>query len=247
MKKALLILMTLVSASLSPFTFAIDEQPIDSKALSAKETVVLLHGLGRSNTAMWRLAWRLENAGYEVHRVGYRSINTTPDEIIHEVTQQISDCCENSSRTTHFVGHSLGGLLIRSYLQDNQPDNLGRVVFVGTPNNGTSIADHFKGNYLVKLLVPVATALGTDEASLPNQLAPPYYPVGVIAGIYGNDANEAYLPGKDDGLVPVESTKLEGMTDFIEIESGHSMMRYNNQVAAQVIAFLKTGHFDRDQ
>ena len=89
----------------------------------------------------------------------------------------------------------------------------------------------------------MATALGTDEESLPKTLEAPYYPVGVIAGVFESDFNDEYLPGRDDGLVPVESTKLEGMSDFIEIESGHSMMRYNSDVASQTIHFLKNGKF----
>jgi len=67
--------------------------------------------------------------------------------------------------------------------------------------------------------------------------------VGVIAGVGDSGRNDHLLPGRDDGLVPVESTKLEGMTDFIEVESGHSMMRYDKEVARQVIAFLQQGKF----
>lgn len=214
------------------------------KDFSKPEVVVLLHGLGRSNFAMWRLADRLEDAGYDVQQVGFTSINTTTDEVIADITEQINTCCRNEKRSVHFVGHSLGGLLIRAYLQENTINNLGRAVLIGTPNNGTGIADHFKGHSLVELLVPIATSLGTDKDSLPNRLEAPYYPVGVIAGVYQSDLNEDYLPGRDDGLVPVESTKLEGMRDFIEIESGHSMMRYNEDVAKQTIHFLRHGEFD---
>lgn len=219
----------------------------DSKAelnSTAKETVVVIHGLGRSNMAMWRLAAKLENAGYEVHRVGYRSFNTTSDEVIASVSQQINDCCKDQNKPVNFVGHSLGGLLIRAYLQNNNVKQLGRVVMIGTPNNGSGIADRFKDHCLIDL-VPIAAALGTDETSLPNRLAPPYYPVGIIAGTLKNEFNDKDLPGRDDGLVSVESTKLKGMTDFIEVESGHSMLRYNNQVAEQTIQFLKTGRFNK--
>ena len=246
MKKALLILIALVSSTIVSCSLATNHQEVMSNDNTPQETVVLIHGLGRSNTAMWRLAWRLEDAGYQVHRIGYSSINTTTGEIIDDISQQIRDCCTDESGPVHFVGHSLGGLLIRAYLQDNRRDNLGRVVLAGTPNNGTDIADRFKDNCLVELLVPVATALGTDDQSLPNRLEPPYYPVGVIAGFQDNDTNDKHLPGRDDGLVSVESTKLEGMTDFIEIESGHSMMRYNREVAEQIISFLNLGYFNRD-
>ena len=52
-----------------------------------------------------------------------------------------------------------------------------------------------------------------------------------------------FFPGWNDGLMPVESTKLDGMSDFIEVESGHSMIRYDQEVARQVIAFLYYGKF----
>lgn len=244
MKNLLLFLTPLIVFMLLFDALASDDEQSHKEANSKQEIIVLLHGLGRSNIAMWRLAGRLEDAGYNVHRVGYSSINTTTKEIIGDITQQITDCCASESRTVHFVGHSLGGLLIRSYLQNNRIDQLGQVVLIGTPNHGTDIADYFKGNCLVELLAPTVSALGTDDKSLPNRLEDPYYPVGVIAGVYDSD-NEDYLPGRDDGLVTVESTKLEGMTDFIVVESGHSLMRYNEEVAKQTISFLNNRVFSR--
>lgn len=207
------------------------------------ETVVLIHGLGRSNVAMWSLASRLEDAGYRVERVGYSSLNQTPEEIVNVVSQQIDECCADIGKTVNFVGHSLGGLLIRAYLQNRKIDNLGRVVLIGTPNQGTAIVDKYKERWWMALLGPTTAALGTDDGSFPKSLAPPYYPVGVIAGFRQSDMPDEILPGKDDGLVAIESTKLEGMGDFIIIESGHSMMRYNDDVAKQTISFLKNGRF----
>lgn len=207
------------------------------------DIVVLIHGLGRSNTAMSQLAGRLENAGYEVHRVGYSSFYTPTNDMIEEVTRQIDHCCLDPQRKIHFVGHSLGGLMIRAYLQETTPEKLGNSVLLGTPNQGTEIADRYQGNRLIELVMPAALALGTDAKSLPNQLPPPHYPVGVIAGISDKDTDEDYLPGPDDGLVTVESTKLEGMADFIIVHTRHSMMRYDNKVADQVLSFLNAGQF----
>lgn len=209
-----------------------------------RETVVLLHGLGRSNSAMWLLAKRLENAGFRVERVGYSSLRQTPDEIVAEVSRQIRDCCIDRAPRLHFVGHSLGGLVIRAYLQDNRVARLGRVVLIGTPNQGTPLVDRFEDHCLFDLLGPTTGALGTDEASLPRRLTDPYYPVGVIAGVVDRPVNEPLLPGPDDGLVSVESTRLDGMTDFVLVEAGHSALRYDREVANQVIAFLRRGKFD---
>jgi len=231
---------------LSSLSFASNQTNDHIKQAAEKEVVVLIHGLGRSNIAMWRLAAYLENDGYDVHRVGYRSFNTTTEEVIANVSKQINDCCADEARPVHFVGHSLGGLLIRAYLQENKLQSLGRVVMIGTPNNGTGVADYFKDHCLINL-IPIAAALGTDETSLPNRLALPYYPVGIIAGLYDSELNEKVLPGEDDGMVPVESTKLEGMTDFMVVESGHSMLRYNSEAAFQTSYFLKNGQFRKQE
>jgi hypothetical protein len=73
----------------------------------------------------------------------------------------------------------------------------------------------------------------------------PGYPVGVIAGVRPTaDNNANYLPGDDDGVVSVSSTRLPGMSDFVVVETGHAMMRYNREVAHQAITFLKQGYFD---
>ena len=210
-----------------------------------EETVVLLHGLARSNAAMWVLNIRLKRAGYHVEPVGYRSLRQTPDQIMQDITAQIDRCCKDSHSTVHFVGHSLGGLLIRKYLQDNRIKNLGRVVLMGTPNQGASITDYIRDKWWAQLAGPTAMALGTGESSFPNSLDDPYYPVGVIAGVIDINHNEHMLPGEDDGLVSIEATKLKGMSDFVLINTGHSMMRYNEEVAIQAISFLRNGHFNK--
>jgi pimeloyl-ACP methyl ester carboxylesterase len=212
-----------------------------------REVVVLLHGLGRNNMAMWRLTHRLEDAGFHVVRVGYSSLDLSPREILEEVSSQIDNCCSGHDKTVHYVGHSLGGLLIRAYLQERRPDNLGRVVLLGTPNQGTPIVDYFRDHWWMRLLGPTTNALGTDSESFPSSLEPPWYPVGVIAGVTKMDINEPWLPGADDGLVTVEATRLEGMSDFIVMNTGHAFMRYDPEVARQTISFLKEGEFAREQ
>jgi hypothetical protein len=69
----------------------------------------------------------------------------------------------------------------------------------------------------------------------------------VIAGVANTRRNDAWLPGPDDGLVTVEATKLEGMSDFIVIRTGHSFMRYDQEVARQTVSFLRDGRFSRQQ
>ncbi len=195
---------------------------------------------------MWLLERRLENAGFRVESIGYRSLSESPDQILDAMARKIAKCCIGKSSELHFVGHSLGGLLIRAYLANNTVPNLGRVVLIGTPNRGSEIVDKYKDKWWLKLLGPTVQALGTQRGSLARSLPRPNYPLGVIAGKKSEILrNEHLLPGPDDGLVSLESTKVRGMQDFVVVESGHSMMRYDKDVADQTISFLRTGRFTR--
>ena len=133
--------------------------PLFKPAPPDADQVVLLHGLGRTESAMLILENSLAGAGFEVHNIGYPSNDATPDELVAQVSTAINSCCANNDRTVHFVGHSLGGLLIRAYLAQGLPDNLGRVVLLGTPNHGSELADLEEG-----LPGTHAGARGTDRA-----------------------------------------------------------------------------------
>jgi hypothetical protein len=74
-----------------------------------------------------------------------------------------------------------------------------------------------------------------------------YFPVGIIAGEVKSESNDPVIPGKHDDLVSVQATKIDGMTDFIIIETVHSMMRYDKEVADQTIEFIKNGMFKEKQ
>lgn len=222
------------------------ERTPDARHATDRETVVLLHGLGRSEAAMWLLASRIEAAGFNVVRIGYDSLGDPPERILATVSQQIDACCKASPKPVHFVGHSLGGLIIRAYLAENEVRTPGRVVLIATPNAGTPLVDAYRDSWWMDLAGPTARRLGTDPDSFPNSLPAPDYPVGVIAGV--RDARFIDLiPGDDDGLVPLESTKVAGMVDFIIVESNHYLMRYSQEVARQTIAFLRAGEFLRNR
>src|SRR5205823_12713347 len=49
----------------------------------------------------------------------------------------------------HYVGYSLGALLIRAYLQQTRPPNLGRAVMIGPPNHGSEVVDSIGGMWLL--------------------------------------------------------------------------------------------------
>jgi pimeloyl-ACP methyl ester carboxylesterase len=148
----------------------------------------------------------------------------------------------------HFVGYSLGALLVRGYLEQTHPKNFGRVVMIGPPNHGSEVVDAIGGTWLFKAIFgPVGSELGTSPGSLPARLGPPNFEFGVIAGNQSmNPLGWWLIPGENDGEVSVESARLDGMSDFVIVPENHTFMMNAPEVATETVAFLRTGHFDHE-
>ena len=131
-----------------------------------------------------------------------------------------------ATETIHFVTHSLGGILVRQYLSENEIPELGRVVMLGPPNQGSAAVDEL-GDVpgFDWINGPAGQQLGQGEDSVPLQLGPADFEVGIIAGNRTIDpVTSAVLANPDDGRVSVEDTKLKGMTDFVIVDHSHAFM-----------------------
>lgn len=211
-----------------------------------RETVVLLHGLGRSPRSMKRLGGSLEAEGYRVVSVAYESRRETVEEASRHLGVELARCCPERSARVHFVTHSLGSIVVRYYLAHNRPANLGRVVMLGPPNGGSELVDLMKRLPVIRHHVgPSRGQLGTDSSSLPVRLGPVHFELGVIAGTRTwNPLFSWVLPGADDGMVSVERTKVEGMSDFLTVPRTHTFIMRGRDVIAQTIGFLQSGQFE---
>ena len=245
MKKALKVLVLLGMVAGAYFLVRIS--PLLTTDNTGAEKVVLLHGFGRSDVSMLLLNSSLTEAGYDVYNLDYPSIVEAPEALVQIISEDINDCCKDSSATVHFVGHSFGGLLIRDYLGRHRPKNLGRIVLIGTPNKGSELADEGLGiaaqDTLLEWAGPSAQALHTGPDGYAASLPDPEYTVGVIAGTRGNHLSDKWLPIPNDGVVSVESARLDGMTDFIDVEVTHWDMRSDPVIAELAIEFLRHGRF----
>jgi hypothetical protein len=89
--------------------------------------------------------------------------------------------------------------------------------------------------------------LGTGNLSVPNSLGAANFNQGIIAGKQSiNLILSTFIPGNDDGKVSIERTKLEGMTDHLEMAVTPPFIMENDDVISQVIYYLKQGHFGRN-
>lgn len=220
---------------------------ISSPAFSAPEEVTLLHGLCRTSRSMVKMANALTGAGFKVRNVNYLSRTASIQKLADDaIGKAVGDCQRDGAVTIDFVTHSLGGILVRSYLARHSVPSLGRVVMLAPPNQGSEIVDRLGRTFVFKWLNgPAGNELGTDPHSAPNQLGPVNYPVGVIAGDRSiNWINSLMIPGRNDGKVSIERAKVEGMNGYLVIHATHPFIMRNREAIRQTIQFLRTGAFD---
>ena len=211
-----------------------------------RDTVVLLHGLGGAPFFMKRLEWALERDGYQVKNLSYPSTRH-PIEVLARayVAPSVQGITVAPGGRIHFVTHSMGGLVLRQYLAENPPENLGRVVMLGPPNQGSEVAQRLGASRFYKwVLGPSGQQLGTGAEDFPRQLGPVKFELGVIAGNRSrNPIFSPLLPGRDDGMVSVGSTPVDGMSDFLVMRYAHNALMWRGPVIKQVKSFLEAGHF----
>ena len=223
------------------------EQSSQEASFERSGYVILLHGLARSYRSMDKVEKNLSDLGYRVINVDYPStehpIEYLAENVLGEIIKRYPI---DSGARIHFVTHSMGGIIVRYYLKHHNLDNLGRVVMLSPPNQGSELVDHLRNTYLYKKKNgPSGQQLGTDKKSVPRSLGPVDFELGVIAGSLSfNPASSMVLPGPDDGIVSVESAKVKGMTDFIVMPNSHSFIMKSKSVIKQIIHFLENGEFN---
>src|SRR6185503_2009078 len=193
--------------------------------------VILTHGLWVPGAVMMPLAARLARAGYRCHTFSYmgagRSIEAHAERLAH-MARHIGPA--------HFVGHSLGGLLLLEALNADPGIAAGRVVLLGTPARGC-----YAGRRIARY-APGRWFLGQSEVLWREGRASRWTrpeALGVVAGSlpFGLGRLFGPLPGVNDGVVSLEETAVEGMAERAVLPVGHSAMLFSSRVAAQISQF----------
>lgn len=186
----------------------------------------------------------LSKSGYQVANVDYESRQDSIEQLAPVVIRDGLESCADAT-VIHFVTHSLGGILVRHFLANENIKQLGYVVMLAPPNQGSEVVDNWQNIPGYKSLNgPAGLQLGTGPQSIPKQLGPVTFPLGIIAGNRTiNPLLSLSLPNPDDGKVSVENTKVDGMTDFIEVPHTHTFIMRSESVIKQILHFLKHGRF----
>jgi pimeloyl-ACP methyl ester carboxylesterase len=199
--------------------------------------VVLVHGLWIPAVVMTPLAARLQAAGLRCHLFSYPSRERPL--AVH--AERLARFAQGIGQP-HFVGHSLGGLVVLEALEQHRESKAGNVVLMGAPVQG-----NFAGRRLAQLgwgrwFLGASEPLWREGRSA-RWTRPE--PLGVLAGTLPIGLGRLFgaLPGANDGVVRVEETGLAGMRERVVLPLGHSAMLVSARAAAQVASCLKHAKF----
>jgi pimeloyl-ACP methyl ester carboxylesterase len=205
-----------------------------------QEVVVLVHGLWVHGIAMELMRRRVARCGYRALAYSYPSMRLT----LAENAERFARFCRNIvAPRLHFVGHSLGGLIILRMLERTPGLPAGRVVLAGAPVAGCLAARR------LARLPGGRTALGRSAPEWHESAQPAPgtgRDIGVIAGSRPLGLGRVVapdLPAPSDGVVSTAETRLPAMRDHIVLNVSHSGMLISRAVARQVCAFLRDGAF----
>lgn len=201
--------------------------------------IVLVHGLWFGSWAMWQLARRLERAsGLPVRRVNYR---TTGGALAGHAENLRRFAKQSGARRQHFIGHSLGGLVILKMLSEFDDIAPGRLVFLGSPLHGSAVARK------VDKIPGAGVLLGRIRSALEQGY--PVIPGGREAGMIAGSKSVGLgwivggTEGPGDGTVAIAETVADGLKDHCVLPVTHTGMLYSAEVAEKTARFLETGAF----
>ena len=210
-------------------------------AVKKDETVVLLHGQGRTRLSMVILSKRFRSAGYQTLNFPYNQTIRSLDEISGQLHEFIRKKVKTSSY--HLIGHSLGNIIIRNAFRKDYPAGLGKIVMLAPPNQPAHLAKRFKKNLIYRMFTG-DSGQKLSEEKFYRDLPIPTVPFGVIAGDKGQRLT---FSEPNDGVVTVESTKLEGMADWILLHHGHTFIMNCKDTFDHCERFIEFGRFKQPE
>ena len=205
-----------------------------------RDAVVLIPGLWLLGASLVWQARRLHWAGFDVHRVSYPTVRHTLEENATHLEHVVR---RMDAETIHFVGHSLGGIVIRALFHFFPEQRPGRIVTIASPHGGSHVGELFSRSKLGRVLL--GASVPEVLSHRPAQWPLPAREIGVIRGDLPVGLGR-FFPGLEtpnDGLLTAQEAWLDGAADEVTLRVAHTGMLFAPSVAEATIRFLRQGRF----
>ena len=177
-----------------------------------------------------------------VHVFGYPSRKLA----LRDAAQNLSRFVTEHSRDEHasFIGHSLGGLIVRALEEAHpEPTQLQRLVTLGTPHQGSSVARLLAPN---KFFRAIGGPVFHDLAAPKLSPTPSFLQVGCVIGHTNTPIGFLpFLKGDNDGLVSVHEAVFPACQAEIRAPIFHGLFPFSSQATRLAVRFLEYGTFEK--
>ena len=180
--------------------------------------LILVHGYACSRGVWWRLRRDLEAAGHTVASVSLYPPYASIGRLVPQLNQRIEEVCRaTGAEHVVLIGHSMGGLVCRSYLARHGKSRVERLITLASPHTGTELARIGIGRN-AREMEPGSLwlhDLATENVSVPCvSIRTPH----------------------DNFVMPQDNQRLPGALDVELAGIGHLAMLYAKRTANALIA-----------
>lgn len=199
--------------------------------------IILIHALFMKSFTMKVLGEKLNklDPNIKIHYFDYKSTKYS-ENVLDDLNELVSSITLSSSDEIIFIGHSMGGLIGRLFLNKYKPKQIKCLITLGTPHHGSEL-----GKFLYE--TPFALLLGTSGRSGISAEILPWdnsYLLYCIAGSYHhklflNFFNLNTENQENDGTVFVKEAILENSTKNIIIpQTAHMQLLFSDNVFNEI-------------
>lgn len=200
--------------------------------------VLFVHGMGRSSASGWLLLRQLRRAGFETASFGYSVTRESFTQVTARLSAKLAALLAEGELV--LVGHSLGGLLLRTALA-SVPEQLLRVrhlFLLGSPVQSSRLAMRLSGNPLFRLATrDFGRLLGSPERMA--LVGAPRVPTTGIAGVRGLGSHGPFGKEPNDGVVSVSEVSATWLKDQVLVPVVHTLLPSSRRVGAVILQRLR--------
>ncbi|GMR03946.1 MAG: alpha/beta fold hydrolase [Gammaproteobacteria bacterium] len=189
---------------------------------------------------MGLLARRLRRCGFDVRAFSWPTVNHTLAQNAERLQRFVSAL---DTDVVHFVGYSLGGILVRALFHYHPQQRPGRIVTIVSPHGGSQVARVLSGHALGRRILGEGVRALLE--GVVERWGMPPREIGTLSGSMSAGLGRLFVDFTEpnDGQLTITETQLSSARDAIILKASHFGMLLSRQVACQTCHFLRTGRF----
>jgi hypothetical protein len=185
--------------------------------------VLLVHGLWRTPLSFLPLVHRLRGWGYRPEQFGYAAVAQRYDAIVTRLVHRLERLAGGGAPYS-VIGHSLGGVLLRSALARVGGPPPAHLIMLGTPNRPPRLARRLGVHWAYRRLMGEC-GVNLTSAAFYAALPVPQVPRTIIAGTAGPRGRwSPFGDEPNDGIVAVDETRLSDEDPVVLRPVTHTFM-----------------------